>query len=647
MVISNRDSPEATAATTIQETETDCRYDGETAECENLVDRLDEDEDSSRASPTAAEVVIPPDGGWGWMVVFGSFMCNLVVDGVIFSFGTMIEPIAEEFEVTNPNVSLVGSLMSGFYLIAGPFVSAIANRYGFRVVTVVGAVLAAIGFVLSNFATSVPFLCFTYGVLGGIGFGFIYAPSIITIGFYFEKWRQIATGIAVCGSGIGTFAFAPIGKLLITHSGWRGALLCQAAITLTCALFGALFRPLKATKLKDIEPDTENSEKIMDPSKLPLATRLKMEEAMKLMRKGSLDNDHQHSIPRLFGVKNNSDYPTISDVYHTISIPNRQTADKVKRLSVPFIPEAQRFQKKIPLLDIDRTKPLVLPKRSRTTSETKDPREVVRPLYRDDIFFGASLARLPQYTSRTSVEYNLAITRLPTKNDVEEEVGPACQLCPEAFRRVLGTMLDVSLMKSHSFLILAVGGFFTMMGFFVPYMYLVDRAGKSGIDNMTAVWLVATIGIANTVGRIMYGVITSFPCVDALFVNNVALTIGGLATMFSGLSMSVEYQFAYCVVFGLCISCFASLRSIIVVDLLGLENLTNAFGLLLLFQGIAAIIGAPLAGAFMQATGSHNACFYLSGGMIFLSAVMCYPLNWVNRREKKRNEIRTREERSA
>ena len=41
---------------------------------------------------------------------------------------------------------------------------------------------------------------------------------------------------------------------------------------------------------------------------------------------------------------------------------------------------------------------------------------------------------------------------------------------------------------------------------------------------------------------------------------------------------------------------FASLRSIIVVDLLGLEKLTNAFGLLLLFQGVAATIGSPVAG---------------------------------------------------
>lgn len=73
-----------------------------------------------------------------------------------------------------------------------------------------------------------------------------------------------------------------------------------------------------------------------------------------------------------------------------------------------------------------------------------------------------------------------------------------------------------------------------------------------------------------------------------------------------------------------------------VVDLLGLEKLTNAFGLLLLFQGVAAIIGAPLAGAFMNATGSYNYCFYMSGGVLLFSAVICYPLNWINAWEKRK-----------
>lgn len=48
------------------------------------------------------------------------------------------------------------------------------------------------------------------------------------------------------------------------------------------------------------------------------------------------------------------------------------------------------------------------------------------------------------------------------------------------------------------------------------------------------------------------------------------------------------------------LGCFATLRSIVIVELLGLDKLTNAFGLLLLFQGLASIIGSPVAGNFFK-----------------------------------------------
>lgn len=44
------------------------------------------------------------------------------------------------------------------------------------------------------------------------------------------------------------------------------------------------------------------------------------------------------------------------------------------------------------------------------------------------------------------------------------------------------------------------------------------------------------------------------------------------------------------------IGTYVSLTSVILVDLLGIEKLTNAFGILLLFQGIASFIGPPIIG---------------------------------------------------
>ena len=45
---------------------------------------------------------------------------------------------------------------------------------------------------------------------------------------------------------------------------------------------------------------------------------------------------------------------------------------------------------------------------------------------------------------------------------------------------------------------------------------------------------------------------------------------------------------------------YVSLTSVVLVDLLGIEQLTNSFGLLLLFQGVATIVGPPVAGMYAR-----------------------------------------------
>ncbi|XP_076637809.1 monocarboxylate transporter 14 isoform X2 [Colletes latitarsis] len=637
--------------------------------------QLEDIQDNNNES-IEVEMVVPPDGGWGWVIVAASFMCNLFVDGIIFSFGVFLNDISEAFAVSKARVALVGSLQSGFYLMAGPFVSALANRYGFRLVAILGSVISCGAFVLSYFSTSIEFLYISYGVLGGIGAGLIYVPAVITTGFYFERWRALATGIAVCGSGIGAFLLAPISDVLVKQFGWRGALLFQAGMLLNCAIFGAMFRPLKPTRIK-VKSTPENA-------------GLQLETKSSLMARGvSTASLHcvQPARSGFFGTNNNTEYPTAAEllgsnpniVYTSKSLHSlhkvhvelqaeRKLSSSEKRLSVPIYPEldvtmddkiaeeennllggdVERLNGKVPTI----RRHTISGRRLRADSEcsqkslkvgnrrnpfNKDPQ---RPFYRDDIFYGGSLNRLPHYKSQqSSVGYHMSVTRLPTATDVAEEESGSCYICPESVRRILTTMLDLSLLKSPSFLILAISGGLTMMGFYTPFMYVPDRAKLAGIDQSTAMFLVSVIGIGNTIGRVVCGVASSLPGVDALVVNNIFISAGGLLTVISGLSLTQSYQFFYAATFGISISVFASLRSILVVDLLGLEKLTNAFGLLLLFQGVAAAIGAPLAGVFMDATGSYDASFYLSGSLIFVSALICYPLKRINQWETgKSNE---------
>lgn len=57
-----------------------------------------------------------------------SFCCNTVVDGIVFSSGMFIDPIKDDLGASKATVALVGSLLSGFYLIVGPFVSGKPSR---------------------------------------------------------------------------------------------------------------------------------------------------------------------------------------------------------------------------------------------------------------------------------------------------------------------------------------------------------------------------------------------------------------------------------------------------------------------------------------------------------------------------------------
>ena len=73
----------------------------------------------------------------------------------------------------------------------------------------------------------------------------MYVASIIIVAYYFETKRSFATGIAVSGSGIGTFLFAPFTQWLMdTYGGWRGACIVLSGIFLNMILCGLMFREL-------------------------------------------------------------------------------------------------------------------------------------------------------------------------------------------------------------------------------------------------------------------------------------------------------------------------------------------------------------------------------------------------------------------
>ncbi|KAE8590756.1 hypothetical protein XENTR_v10018193 [Xenopus tropicalis] len=138
----------------------------------------------------------------------------------------------------------IHSIVDCSTMLCAPIGSYVSNHFSCQVGIILGGVLASTGLVLSSFATSLEYLYLTLGVLTGLGFALCYSPAIAMVGKYFEKRKALAYGIAMSGSGIGTFILAPVVQLLIEQFSWRGALLILGGFVSNLCVCGALMRPI-------------------------------------------------------------------------------------------------------------------------------------------------------------------------------------------------------------------------------------------------------------------------------------------------------------------------------------------------------------------------------------------------------------------
>ncbi|XP_018649290.1 putative monocarboxylate transporter [Schistosoma mansoni] len=200
-----------------------------------------------------------PNGGWGWLVALGSFLCIFAVDGVCFTFGLHINEMIHEgqFRInpSDPNesqrkpslalLSLPGALLCGMYFLFGPFTSALVNRFGYRIVASVGAVITSLCFLISAlFIYDLVTFIVVFGIIGGIGCSLVYLPAITVIGHWFEEHRALIVGIVMCGGCLGAGLMAIITPYLAVHFSWRGSLILISGLFSQTLVGIALFRPV-------------------------------------------------------------------------------------------------------------------------------------------------------------------------------------------------------------------------------------------------------------------------------------------------------------------------------------------------------------------------------------------------------------------
>ncbi|EPQ03804.1 Monocarboxylate transporter 1 [Myotis brandtii] len=186
----------------------------------------------------------PPDGGWGWAVVFGAFISIGYSYAFPKSITVFFKEIEEIFHATSSEVSWISSIMLAVMYGGGPVSSILVNKYGSRPVMIVGGCLSGSGLIAASFSNSVQGLYFCIGVIGGLGLAFNLNPALTMIGKYFYKRRPLANGLAMAGSPVFLSTLAPLNQAFFGIFGWRGSFLILGGLLLNCCVAGSLMRPI-------------------------------------------------------------------------------------------------------------------------------------------------------------------------------------------------------------------------------------------------------------------------------------------------------------------------------------------------------------------------------------------------------------------
>jgi MFS family permease len=102
---------------------------------------------------------------------------------------------------------------------------ALSDRFGTRIVVLLGGILLGIGLVAASQATSLIEFQLLFGVVIGVAAGSFYAPMVSAATAWLEHRRNLAVALVSAGMGIGSMTISPIAGLLLEALDWRTAML--------------------------------------------------------------------------------------------------------------------------------------------------------------------------------------------------------------------------------------------------------------------------------------------------------------------------------------------------------------------------------------------------------------------------------------
>lgn len=175
--------------------------------------------------PAACEAESP----YAWARLLASVMLSTIGGAGMWTIAVVLPTVQAEFGVDRAAASLPYTLVMVGFVIGGPLMGWLSDRFGIVVPVIAGAVTLSLGFAAASYAADIWQFAIIHGVLIGVGSSASFGPVIADISLWFDRRRGIA--VAICASGsylAGTF-WPLVVQPLTANIGWRQTFLGIAA----------------------------------------------------------------------------------------------------------------------------------------------------------------------------------------------------------------------------------------------------------------------------------------------------------------------------------------------------------------------------------------------------------------------------------
>ncbi|KAJ3657855.1 hypothetical protein Zmor_009632 [Zophobas morio] len=210
-------------------------------------------------------VKVPPDGGYGWVIVLANALSNLVIIPLMQSFGLVFKDTFQEMGLSATEGSLIINLNAAFGMIMGLLNGLLLKIFGYRKVAIAASCFISVGIVLTSFASTFTHFIITYGLITSIGFGLNMSAYSLALNSYFRKKKGQAVGYAMTITGLGPILMPQVINGLIKVHTVQGVTLILGGIAANSFVAASLLQPIK-WHMKTQEVPEENPEPVDKPN---------------------------------------------------------------------------------------------------------------------------------------------------------------------------------------------------------------------------------------------------------------------------------------------------------------------------------------------------------------------------------------------